>query len=171
MSYPCTGCDHGWGTATGTDGHCETCHDTCPELKAWNKRNPRICTILGVKINQRFRINYPKGMTGWLHINEDGLVERDGGPNNFKIGNLIAWAINHPESIIRKPMFTEQEKADAIAILRLFPAATHVERLRDSNILGISNSTTGWIADIYTDLFPSIKQGSSANLAEIIKEE
>lgn len=116
MSYPCIGCDHGWGTATGTDGHCETCHDTCPELKAWNKRNPRICTILGVKINQRFRINYPKGMTSWLHINEDGLVEREGGPNNFKIGNSIAWAM-----LFVNPCLQSRKKQTPLQFYACFP--------------------------------------------------
>lgn len=169
MKHPCTGCDRGWGSATGTDGKVASCHDTCPDLRAWNKKNPRICSILGVKVNQRFRIDYPKGMTNWLHINEDGLVEREGGPNNFKIGNSIAYAINHPESIHRLSMFTVAEQEDAVYILRLFPSATYIERLYSE--LSISDNTGSRIANLDPNLFPSIKETDTVLLSEIIEEE
>lgn len=81
--------------------------------KEANMDKPRICEVLGVEVGQRFRVDYPKGMTAWLHINEDGFVEREGGANRFKVGNSIAWAINHPDRIIRKPRFTEQEVENA----------------------------------------------------------
>lgn len=167
---PCFKCDHGSGSANNS-GVVMSCREDCHDLKVWQKTHPRICTVLGVKINQRFRIDYPKGMTNWLHINEDGLVERDGGSNNFKIGNSIAYAINHPESIHRQPLFTDEEKADATAILRLHPSATHIERLSCGNILGISENISGWVCDLRPDLFPSIKPGTAVRITEIIEED
>lgn len=38
--------------------------------------------------------------------------------------------INHPDRIIRKPRFTQQEVESAKIISVLFPEATHIERLR-----------------------------------------
>jgi len=74
-----------------------------------DKHEPRICKVLNVKVGERFQIDYPKGTTAVLHVNEDGLIEREGGPNRLKIGNSIAWAINHPESVIRIPTLSKDE--------------------------------------------------------------
>lgn len=71
---------------------------------------PRICEVLGVEVGERFRIDYPKGMTVWLHINKEGFVVREGGPKNLKIGNSVEWAINHPDRIIRKPRWTQHSR-------------------------------------------------------------
>ena len=128
---------------------------------------PRICEVLGVEIGERFRVDYPKGMTAWLHVNEDGFVEREGGANRFKVGNSIAWAINHPDHIIRKPRFTQQEVELVKAIRALFPKATFLERV-SCGTLGLSNNTEGWMAEIDSDLFPSIKPGQSYTLDDII---
>lgn len=48
-----------------------------------------------------------------------------------KIGsNALYYLLNHPERIIRKPRFTQQEVESAKIISVLFPEATHIERLR-----------------------------------------
>ena len=128
---------------------------------------PRICEVLGVEIGERFRVDYPKGMTAWLHVNEDGFVEREGGANRFKVGNSIAWAINHPEHIIRKPRFTQQEVEDAKAIRRVFGRDGTVKRLNKAMTDPYSNLT---FDNLYVNegLFPSIIEGRSYTLDEII---
>lgn len=123
---------------------------------------PRICKVLGVEVGERFRIDYPKGMTVWLHINKEGFVVREGGPKNLKIGNSVAWAINHPESIIRKPRWTQQE----------------VERAR--NLLEVVGDgelgKTGGMATLKVDgkiiylrkgAFPTLSQEQSVKLSDI----
>lgn len=76
--------------------------------------------------------------------------------------------INHPDRIIRKPRWTEQEVESAKIISVLFPEATHIERLRGSKVLGITGAEDGWIADIESSLFPEIKSGQAITLDEII---
>lgn len=34
-TYPCTGCDKGWGSASGTHGEFATCNDTCEKWKRY----------------------------------------------------------------------------------------------------------------------------------------
>ena len=66
-----------------------------------------------------------------------------------------------------KPRFTQQEVELAKAIRTLFPKATFLERVSGRD-LGISNNIEGWMADIDSDLFPSIQPGQSYTLDEII---
>ena len=125
---------------------------------------PRICDILNLDINEHFRINYTKGLTNWLYITEDGLVERaDGGKNHNKIGNSIAYAINHPESIIRyKESFSDEEKDFAFELINMF--------IRDK--VSIKRCVSGalflYIGEnhyqINRDLFPSLRAGDLVEL-------
>jgi hypothetical protein len=133
---------------------------------------PRICKILGVEIGERFRVDYPKGMTSWLHINEDGFVERDGGANRFKVGNSIAWAINHPESIVREPRFTEQDVEDAKALRRLYPAAFVLARgCYGHLIVGTAGRVVMFVLPPSNKSFPSIRPGMQADLDEILNQK
>ena len=141
-----------------------------PQLNAGereaNMDKPRICEVLGVEVGQRFRVDYPKGMTAWLHINEEGFVEREGGANRFKVGNSIAWAINHPDRIIHKPHFTEQEVEAAKAIKTLFPCAVSVKRLDLS--IRVQDRDEVLIVQLSNSLFRSIQLGETYTLDEII---
>ena len=80
----------------------------------------------------------------------------------------MAVIINHPDRIIRKPRFTQQEVEMAKAVKVLFPEAKYIERVRYSKVLGISGSIDAWIADIDSSLFPGIKSGQAVTLDEII---
>lgn len=132
-----------------------------------NMDKPRICEVLGVEVGERFRVDYPKGMTAWLHINEDGFVEREGGANRFKVGNSIAWAINHPDRIIRKPRFTEQEVEAAKAVKLLFPRATQLCRFQPNEPV-CARGGGCFVINLNSGLFPSIQPGQSVALDEII---
>ena len=126
---------------------------------------PRIAQVLEVEVGERFRIDYPKGMTVWLHINEEGFVVREGGPKNLKIGNSVAWAINHPESIIRKPRWTQQEVERARAIKVLYPDAESLEE-QDPHVKVLNSKFV--IAAFDTALFPSLRTGETVKLSDMI---
>ena len=114
-----------------------------------------------------------------VQVCEDGKIRRvissaefpfaQDGEVGHKIGsNALYYLLNHPDRIIRKPRFTQQEVESAKIISVLFPEATHIERLRGSKVLGITGSEDGWIADIESSLFPEIKSGQSVTLDQII---
>lgn len=126
---------------------------------------PRICEVLGVEVGERFRIDYPKGMTVWLHINKEGFVVREGGPKNLKIGNSVAWAINHPESIIRKPRWTQQEVEDAKVLARAL-LADGFERDTIGDVFATSSVACRTLID--SRMFPSLSPGDSVKLSDII---
>ncbi len=140
---------------------------------------PRICEVLGVEVGETFSIDgYPTDY-GMLQVCEDGKIRRvissvefsfaQDGEVGHKIGsNALYYLLNHPDRIIRKPRFTQQEVESAKIISVLFPEATHIERLRGSKVLGITGAEDGWIADIESSLFPEIKSGQSITLDEII---
>lgn len=67
----------------------------------------------------------------------------------------------------RKNGYTDDEIADAKAILRLFPIAEYVKRTSETGILGVTNRKSGWITDIDGTLFPSVGPGKSADLRKI----
>ena len=131
------------------------------EKEEANMDKPRICEVLGVEVGEHFKI---EGYKGEYHINDCGVLKWGGQTSD----DAIYEAINHPDRIIRKPRFTQQEVESAKIISVLFPEATHIERLRGSKVLGITGAEDGWIADIESSLFPEIKSGQSVTLDEII---
>ena len=76
--------------------------------------------------------------------------------------SAIQIAINHPDRIIRKPRWTEQDKEDAKAIVRVFGNKGFVER-DGSGKLELNSCYY-----INRELFPSLNPGESATLDEII---
>lgn len=126
---------------------------------------PRICEVLGVEVGERFRIDYPKGMTVWLHINKEGFVVREGGPKNLKIGNSVAWAINHPDRIIRKPRWTQQEVEDAKVLARAL-LADGFERDTIGDVFATSSVACRTLID--SRMFPSLRSGETVKLSDII---
>ncbi len=134
-----------------------------------NMDKPRICEVLGVEVGERFEL----GTTGIiLLVNDDGLLHiglSQGAHKETDLNvNYLVKAINHPDRIIRKPRFTQQEVESAKIISVLFPEATHIGRLRGSNALIIIGADNGWIANIENSLFQEIKSGQSVTLDEII---
>jgi hypothetical protein len=68
----------------------------------------------------------------------------------------------------KKNSASEQEVEAIKAIKNLFPNAEYVERIKNSNIVGIGNSENGWIADINNALFPSLKPGNSIDIDDAL---
>ena len=136
---------------------------------------PRIAQVLGVEVDEEFTYDF-----GANQVNRGTFKIGADGKRYYKTGDLwspcyneddLAVIINHPDRIIRKPRFTQQEVESAKIISVLFPEATHIERLRGSKVLGITGAEDGWIADIESSLFPEIKSGQSVTLDEIIGGE
>ena len=133
--------------------------------KEANMDKPRICEVLGVEVDERFQVeNF-----SWanFHFDRNGNLYVEG-TNDPEYCSAIIQAINHPDRIIRKPRFTQQEVESAKIISVLFPEATHIGRLRGSNALIIIGADNGWIANIENSLFQEIKSGQSVTLDEII---
>lgn len=127
---------------------------------------PRICEVLGVEVGERFRVDYPKGLTAWLHINEDGFVERDGGANRLKIGNSVAWAVNHPDKIIRKPRYTEDEVHLARQLCKSCGADAFLYR-ESQDVVYFGETTASGTYRFPGKLFPSLPVGVRCRLSEI----
>lgn len=160
--YPCRTCDCGWGTASAEG--VESCHDSCPELKAYTERKvnmdkPRICEVLGVEVGEHFYID---GFKGEYHVNSDGVLKW-GGQTSC---DAIYDAINHPDRIIRKPRFTEQEVERAKAIKLLYKDAEKIQEC--DPVAKILNNYDSVIAQVDTGMFPSLRLGETVTLDDII---
>lgn len=141
-------------------------------MKEANMDKPRICDVLGVNVDEEFEFDFDSNQVsrGTMKIGADGLRYYKDKKDWFQCWNEedLIYIINHPDRIIRKPRFTQQEVESAKIISVLFPEATHIERLRGSKVLGITGAEDGWIADIESSLFPEIKSGQSVTLDQII---
>ena len=142
--------------------------------KEANMDKPRICEVLGVEVDEEWTVS---GNDIAIYRVSGGVALEYAMPkyNGSGYGQWLPAGmpclvdfINHPDRIIRKPRFTQQEVESAKIISVLFPEATHIERLRGSKVLGITGAEDGWIADIESSLFPEIKSGQSVTLDEII---
>ena len=174
--YPCSTCDHGWGSL-GTEG-IKSCHETCQELQAWeaakrkeeaNMDKPRICEVLGVEPEEKFKIR--GNMLGRFRINKYGTFQIEisndcWGTSTLECLNIL---INHPENIIRKPRWTEQEVERAKAIKVLLPEINAIKYDGAwTQCLEIVDGTYFQREVITRHLFPSVEKGHVYTLDEII---
>lgn len=115
---------------------------------------PRICKVLGVEVNEEFTYDF-----GANQVNR----------GTFKCYNEddLAVIINHPDRIIRKPRWTEQEVEDAKVIRRLFGQDGTIKRHSKAMTAPYSNLVFDHLY-INEDLFPSLRPGETVTLDEII---
>lgn len=131
--------------------------------KEANMDKPRICEVFGVEVDEEFTIGENQ-----YFIDKSGdmwCVTKNG--EKLKCGTAICCAINHPERIIRKTRFTEQE----VEFARLFNSAC-------KNVVWIQRNdekTLVWVVEHSNEeyrlpfrLFPSIHPGQSYTLDDII---
>ena len=134
-------------------------------IKEANMDKPRICEVLGVEPEEVFEM---RGNTvGNFRINKYGTFQ-------IKISNNCWGAstveclnnlINHPENIIRKPRFTEQDVEDARVLARAL-LADGFERDKVGDVFTTSKEAGRTLLD--SRMFPSIQPGQSYTLDEII---
>lgn len=136
-----------------------------------NMDKPRICEILGVEVDEEFTYDF-----GANQVNRGAFKIGADGKRYYKTGDLwnpcyneddLAVIINHPDRIIRKPRWTQQEVELAKAAKKLFPEASDLARM-NACALALSNDHGGHIANINSDLFPSLPLGLCVKLDEII---
>ena len=134
----------------------------------WEKRKeanmdkPRICEVLGVEIGERFKFdNFEYELTA-----DDGMkwYSNCGSGNNG--ANSLIKIINHPESIIRKPHFTQQEVERAKAIRLIYPTAYRLEEA--DPLIRVWDKDGEILAHVDVNLFLSLKPEQSYTLDEII---
>ena len=119
---------------------------------------PRICEVLGVDVGEHFYID---GFKGEYHVNSDGVLKW-GGQTSC---DAIYEAINHPDRIIRKPRWTEQEVERAKAIKMLYSEVESIE-MYGFGIRVFNRKLV--IATLDPSLFPSLRPNEIITLDEII---
>lgn len=152
------------------DGNVLTKNDSKGESLEPNMDKPRICEVLGVEVGERFEL----GNTGIiLLVNDDGLLHiglshGDHKETDMNV-NYLVKAINHPDRIIRKPRFTEQEVERAKAIKVLFPEINAIKYDGAwTQCLEIVDGTYFQREVITRHLFPSVEKGQVYTFDEII---
>ena len=123
---------------------------------------PRICEVLGVEGGERFSVKDQRG-EALLYVDEDGWVKYE--EDRTLSSSALQLAINHPEYIIRKPRFTQQEVEDAKTILKVFGRKGIIKRY---HFCGDPSTLTFDNLYINQYLFPSIKPDQEYTLDEII---
>lgn len=123
-----------------------------------NMDKPRICEVLGVEVDEVFTIETPVRKYTYCRIDKEGKIY------NTCIETLC-YAINHPDRIIRKPRWTEQEVERAKAIKVIYPDA---ETLEECGPVVQVRCGKFVIATLDTALFPSLRPGETVTLDEII---
>ena len=125
-----------------------------------NMDKPRICEVLGVEVREEFDFCMFSGLyvddAGYVRLNEGAIIE----------STILCLLINEPDSIIRKPHWTEQEVERAKAIKLIYPAAYRLEEV-DPLIL-VWDKEGELLSYLDTALFLSIQPGQSYTLDEII---
>mgnify|MGYP006954136636 CR=1 FL=1 len=124
-----------------------------------NMDKPRICEVLGVEVGEVFTADTPYGQFKRCVVDEEGQILNTG-------INVLCYIINHPDSIIRKSRFTQQEMEDAKAVNRVFGRDGAIKRYSKALTEPYSNLVFDHLY-INEDLFPSIKPGQSVKLSDI----
>lgn len=139
-------------------------------------KKPRIAEILRVEVGEAFSIDgYPTDY-GMVQVCEDGKIRRRCPKEirevtqlevGHKIGsNALYYLLNHPERIIRKPRWTEQDKADAKALKRLIACASYIRR--DGSFNPKLYDEYGQFVSVLKDCFAALPSEAIVTLNEII---
>lgn len=127
---------------------------------------PRICQVLGVEVGEDVKYRHTDGTEENIFVCEDGRVIISSLSCKMSTVAVLINAINHPDRIIRKHRWTQQE-VDLAKILYDF-------RRSESVVIGRNKSGILWWRDgdsaegiLPYKLFPSLNCGDSVKLSEI----
>lgn len=127
---------------------------------------PRIAQVLGVEVGEDVKYRHTDGTAENICVCEDGRVIISSLSCKMSTVAVLINAINHPDRIIRKPRWTEQEVERAKAIKMIYPNAY---RLKNSDVFVQVWGKEGiLLAHTEVDLFPSLRPGQPVELDEII---
>lgn len=127
-------------------------------------KKPRICEVLGVEVRERFDTECYK----------DAFIERDGTVRtNFRClmdSDRVCEIINHPDRIIRKPRFTEDEITFARYIKSGCMTNATIERTEGNYLIWKTEDTEEEKMEhlLPYKLFPSIRPGQSVRIEDIV---
>lgn len=124
---------------------------------------PRICQVLGVEVEEHFSYNERPDIDIWFCGTGSWCCSKRN--KDIDIPFYILACINHPDRIIRKPRWTEQDVEDAKTVRRVFGRDGVIRRTPN---LGERSALVFDHLYINEDLFPSIKPGQSVTLDQII---
>lgn len=137
-----------------------------------NMDKPRICEVLGVEVDEEFTYDFGENQVnrGTFKIGADGKRYYKAGKDPWNLcynEDDLTVIINHPDRIIRKPRFTQQEVEDAKYIRRILKVDSVRRNIYGNGLIAIKSDNTVSIV-INSEMFPSIYSGQSYTLDEII---
>lgn len=147
--------------------------ETAKHKEEANMDKPRICEVLGVEVDEVWHVT---GNDNAIYRISGGVALEYAIPKCYEDGHgewrqsdtvHLIDIINHPDRIIRKPRWTEQEVEDAKAVRRVFGRDGVIERYNKAMTEPYSNLVFDHLY-INEDLFPSLRPGESVKLEEII---
>ena len=128
-----------------------------------NMDKPRICEVLGVEPEEKFNA----GPYNDAYVDLLGIIRTNIG--SAMDACRVCELINHPDRIIRKPRWTEQEVERAKAIKVLLPEINAIKCGGAlTQFLEIVDGTYFQREVITRHLFPSVEKGHVYTLDEII---
>ncbi len=132
-----------------------------------NMDKPRICEVLGVEVGEDVKYRHTDGTEENICVCEDGRVIISSLSCKMSTVAVLINAINHPDRIIHKPRWTQQEVEDAKCTKRILEVDV-VSRNEYGGGLVASRSDVGVSIVVNRELFPSLRPGETVTLDEII---
>lgn len=136
---------------------------------------PRIAQVLGVEVGEEFTYDF-----GANQVNRGAFKIGADGKRYYKTGDLwnpcyneddLAVIINHPDRIIRKPRWTQQEVERAKAIKVLYPdvkTLAYVDIVGQTFYMYDDEDNYKGSLDNLDETFPTLRSIRRATLDEII---
>ena len=167
MEGMCCDCAHG-GPCCSPDENTD-CADRKEDGTCWvpytkeeaNMDKPRIAQVLGVEVGEDVKYRHTDGTEENICVCDGGGIIISSLSCKMSTVAVLINAINHPDRIIRKPRFTQQEVEDAKNIIHTFGRKDTFRRTGDG-VLCFGDIV------INSSLLPSIKPGQEYTLDEII---
>lgn len=150
-------------TQTHEKTHADAIENARVHSEEDNMDKPRICEVLGVEVGERF---YVGQYEYWFDQCGD-MWCKAGTEEKMACGGVLCNIINHPDRIIRKPRFTQQEAEAAKAVKVLFPCTTHLIQFQPNEPVS-AKAGDAFVVNLNSVLFPNIQPGKPYTLDEII---
>ena len=146
-------------TQTHEKTHADAIENARVQLEDADMDKPRICEVLGVEVEERFSV----GQYEYWFDQCGNMWCKAGTEEKMACGGVLCNIINHPDRIIRKPLFTEQEVERAKNLLDVVGPA-ELRKVADM----VTMKVDGKIIYLRKDVFPSLKNEMAVTLDEII---
>lgn len=141
--------------------------ETAKHKEEANMDKPRICEVLGAEVGEDVKYRHTDGTEENICVCEDGRVIISSLSCKISTVAVLINAINHPDRIIRKPRWTEQDVKGAKAIRHVFGRDGTIKRHSKAMAAPYSTLTFDHLY-INENLFPSLRPGETVKLDEII---